>query len=358
MKTILFIVEDKKAPQYRYRVQNIIEALKDSKKLEAKYCLTSEVLTDETRLDGMDFLVLLRQTAKNRKLLKLIKKNKKNKVVLFDLDDLVFDYRDLPLVMWTTKGKNIFFWVGYFWGVRRIAKRVDGFVVTNEFLGEKIKRSFKKPCIVIPNSLNETQVGIADKCVNEKKEKNSDTRTKKFRIGYFSGSPTHERDLQMVEPELIKFLQKHDDVILEVVGYMKYSNQLRELIKQKKVRIKPLVGYRELEREMAEVEVNIAPLVINDFTNCKSELKFFEAAVVETTTIASPSYTFEKCITDGENGFLTRPGEWFEKLEYLYQNPKKNREIAKRARRYAMEHYYGKEFLRQVEEAYDYFLSD
>ena len=57
-------------------------------------------------------------------------------------------------------------------------------------------------------------------------------------------------------------------------------------------------------------------------------------------------------------GSLARPGEWFEKLEYLYQNPKKNREIAKRARRYAMEHYYGKEFLRQVEEAYDYFLSD
>ena len=106
---------------------------------------------------------------------------------------------------------------------------------------------------------------------------------------------------------------------------------------------------------MAEVDVNIAPLVLNDFTNCKSELKFFEAAAVETTTIASPSYTFKRAIKDGENGFLAQPGEWYEKLEYLYKHPEENKKIAKRARKYALKHYYGKEFLKEVEAAYDYF---
>ena len=106
---------------------------------------------------------------------------------------------------------------------------------------------------------------------------------------------------------------------------------------------------------MSKVDVNIAPLVINDFTNCKSELKFFEAAVVETTTIASPNYSFKKAITDGENGFLAKPGEWYDKLEYLYSHPKENRKVALKAKEYALKHYYGEKFLKEVEEAYDYF---
>ena len=93
----------------------------------------------------------------------------------------------------------------------------------------------------------------------------------------------------------------------------------------------------------------------NDFTNCKSELKFFEAGLVETTTIASPTCTFKKAIIDGENGFLAEADEWYDKLEYLHNHPKKNKEIAEAAREYALKHYTGKEFLKEVEGAYDYF---
>ena len=105
----------------------------------------------------------------------------------------------------------------------------------------------------------------------------------------------------------------------------------------------------------SKVDVNIAPLVVSEFTNCKSELKFFEAAAVETTTIASPIYTFKKSIKNGENGFLAKPGEWYDKLEYLYNNPKENQKIAKKARKYALENYYGDKFLKTVEEAYELF---
>ena len=106
---------------------------------------------------------------------------------------------------------------------------------------------------------------------------------------------------------------------------------------------------------MSEVDVNIAPLVINDFTNCKSELKFFEAAVVETTTIASPTYAFKNAITDGKNGFLAKPGEWYEKINCLYLYPEINKKLAKDARKYVLENYYGKKFLKEVEEAYEFF---
>ena len=62
--------------------------------------------------------------------------------VLFDLDDLVFDYRDLRLLMKAIKARNVFYWIGYFWGIRRIAKRVDGFLTTNEFFSRYVKAKF------------------------------------------------------------------------------------------------------------------------------------------------------------------------------------------------------------------------
>ena len=136
---------------------------------------------------------------------------------------------------------------------------------------------------------------------------------------------------------------------------MEFDTRAKEFLENGQIEFVPPVDFRKLQRAMSEVDVNIAPLVINDFTNCKSELKFFEAAIVETTTIASPTYTFKNAITDGKNGFLAQPGEWYDKLEYLYKHPKENQKIAKVAKEYALKHYYGKEFLREVEEAYDFF---
>lgn len=347
VRNVTYIIENKKSAQVRYRVDNIMDALSMSKEWRGICCLSGDV--NKVDLDDVDILVIVRQTAKNNVVLNLIKEARgRGLKVLFDLDDLVFDYCDLKLVTSSVQEKNIFYWAGYFWGIRRIAKRVDGFLATNGFLAGKLKQSFGKPVKVVPNSLNKEQVDVSEKCLVNKKHDD-------FKVGYFSGSPTHVRDFRLIEPELIRFLNEHKDTELEVVGYMDFSDEMRSLIDAGRVKTRGIVDYLELQKLMAGVDVNIAPIVINDFTNCKSELKFFEAAAVETTTIASPTYTFKKAIKDGENGFLAQPGEWYDKLEYLYKHPEENKKIAKRAREYALEHYYGKEFLKEVEEAYDYF---
>ena len=348
MKQIVYLAEDKKSSQFRYRVENEIEALEESRKWEGEWCLKKEISGIDS--GEVDILVISRQTAKDGAVLKLIRRAHKSGVkVLFDLDDLIFDYKDLGLVVRSVGEKSWLYWIGYIWGIRRIAKKVDGFLCTNEFLAEKLKRSFKKPVKVIPNSLNQEQVEKSETIIKEKKT------NKNFTIGYFSGSPTHKKDFRVTEPELIKFMETYDDVTLKVVGDMKFSREMDKWIKRGRVKVSKKVDYLKLQELIAEVDVNIAPLVINDFTNCKSELKFFEAGVVETTTIASPNYTFARAIKDGKNGFLAQPGEWYDKLEYLYKHPEENQKIAKRAREYALRHYYGKEFLREVEEAYDYF---
>ncbi len=348
MKKVLYIVEDKRAPQFRYRVENLMEVLRDSDEWKVEYVLKSGL--DDLELETYSLIVIERQTAKDNLVLKLTKKAKRVGIkVLFDIDDLVFDYRDLKLVYSTVGEKNIFYWAGYFWGIRRIAKRVDGFLCTNDYLGRKLKKSFGKPYKVIPNSLNKKQVDSSEKIKNEKKSRGC------FLVGYFSGSPTHANDFRLIEPELIGFLKSHDDVTLKVIGDMSYSDEMKRMIDDGRVKAFAKVDYLKLLELIAKVDVNLAPLIVNDFTNCKSELKFFEAAVVETTTIASPTYVFKKAISDGENGFLARVGEWQNKLEYLYEHPEENRKIAKRAYEYVLKHYYGKEFSKEVEAAYNYF---
>ena len=363
MKKIIYITEDEKSAQFRYRVKNVAEAAKKSKKWKVEWINKNNFSDYDLTQDEIGIVIICRQTAKDGVMLDIIKKTKRNNIkVLFDLDDLIFDYRDLPLLMWSTNSKNVAYWVGYFWGIRRIAKRVDGFICTNDFLVEKLKRSFDKPVQVIPNSLNQEQVEVSEKWVEKlgklDKVKKSVQGDGKLVIGYFSGSPTHTKDFQLVEPELIRFLESHDDSVLKIVGDMKYSRRIQKMIDEGRVEIAKKTDYLRLQGRIAKVDVNIAPLVINDFTNCKSELKFFEAAVVETTTIASPTYTFKKAITDGKNGFLAQPGEWYDKLEYLYQHPEENRKVALAAKKYALKHYYGAEFLKEVESAYNYFVDE
>ncbi len=346
---VVYVFENENNNQYRYRYSNIEAAIRGSKKWVVVGFLTHELKMIEKYLEKVKIVVIVRQTGKKYGLIRMIRKMKKCGIkVLFDLDDLVFDYRDLGVLMESVQEKSRLYWMGYIWGIRRIAKKVDGFIATNDFLAKKLKKSFKKPCVVIPNSLNEEQLKVSEKCLREKEHDG-------FVIGYFSGSPTHLRDFKMVESELVKFLKKHDDVKFMMVGCMELSGQMKEMVKTGQVKVVGLVDYLKLQELMSKVDVNIAPLVINDFTNSKSELKFFEAAAVETTTIASPTYTFSRAISDGKDGLLAKFGEWYEKIDYLYNNPAINQKMAKSARNYVLENYYGKNFIKQVEEAYELF---
>ena len=346
-KSVLYVLENEESPSRRYRVRNVIDALEGNNKYVVHSCNKPEL--NDLDFDGLQLLVIERQTSKDGAIVRIIKKAQESGVkVLFDLDDLVFDYRDLGLIRRSVQEKNLLYWAGYIWGIRRIAKIVDGFICTNGFLAGKLKRSFGRPVKVIRNSLNTKQVEVSEKCLPKKKHDG-------FVVGYFSGSPTHARDFAMVAPELVRFLEKYGGAKLRVVGYMDFSGRMRKLIEVGRVEVVEPVDYLKLQELIAEVDVNIAPLIVNDFTNCKSELKFFEAGAVETTTIASPTYAFRNAIVDGGNGFLAEPGEWYDKLEYLYQNPEENREIALAAKKYALKHYYGKDFLKEVEEAYEYF---
>ena len=74
--------------------------------------------------------------------------------------------------------------------------------------------------------------------------------------------------------------------------------------------LQPLMN---LPTEMARFDINLAPLEVgNSFCEAKSELKFFDAALVDVPTVASPTGPFRRAIDRGRTGFLATSGDdWY-----------------------------------------------
>jgi hypothetical protein len=73
---------------------------------------------------------------------------------------------------------------------------------------------------------------------------------------------------------------------------------------------------QDLPDELARFDINLAPLEVdNPFCEAKSELKYFEAALVNVCTIVSPTGPFRRSVKDGETGFLAAtPQDWYRRL--------------------------------------------
>jgi len=236
--------------------------------------------------------------------------------VLFDCDDYVFDPAVVPEIveavnqtvvpdrdaMWT----NWFGWTGRY---RATLDMCDGLIVTNEFLADRATRCLDLPIYLIPNFMGDEQVEYSQSLVQAKRDSGY-KRDDCFHIGYFSGTPSHDRDFALVTEALREVLQACPQTRLRIVGFLDVTNTCLAGLADR-IEFTPLVDYMELQRLIAHTELNIAPLQETVFTNCKSELKYFDAGIVEVPTIASPTYAMSKAITNEANGIICSTGDWY-----------------------------------------------
>jgi len=96
------------------------------------------------------------------------------------------------------------------------------------------------------------------------------------------------------------------------------------------------------------------PLEIgNPFCEARSELKFFEAAIMKVPTIAAATQTYRGAIEDGVTGFLAENElEWTEKLGRLIEDENLRCAMGERAREKTLKDYTNKNS--HNEEYYNY----
>ena len=117
-----------------------------------------------------------------------------------------------------------------------------------------------------------------------------------IRIGYAGGTRTHQRDFALAveaisavllaRPNCRLVLFEMPDKTARLIDVEEYP-ALAPVLHQ--IEWRPLQPLCDLPAEMARFDINLAPLEYgNPFCEAKSELKFFEAALVDVPTIASP----------------------------------------------------------------------
>ncbi len=299
----------------------------------------------ESFIDRADALVICR-TKYDSVVATMIARGKARGIpVLFDIDDLVFDPEYVHLIMdalalpsGAQKGWNSWFaYVGRLGATLRLCDRV---IVTNQYLADRV--SAMLPALqtrIVPNFLNRGQQEASQKIWSLKCRSRfaSDGRVN---IGYFSGTPTHARDFAIAAPALARLLEQDRRLTLRAVGFLEPKGPLAK--HKDRIEFYPLQDFLNLQRLIGEVEISIAPLQDNAFTNAKSELKYFEAGVVGTVSVASPTFAFRAAIRDGENGFLSCGNEWEKKLSEAissFRDPSRYVRMLEQAYKHATEAY-------------------
>ncbi len=338
-RNVIYLKDTFDSSTFRYRTYNVMQAMRESGQYHVTCFLIDELTCLAKYVDKINLVILQRckWSFDLENYIHLFKSKKIN--VIFDMDDLIYDPKYVPEYLnncgyFTENYMNIHFAMAVRFQIA--AKMCDAFFVTTERLKERMEEDFQKKAFVHPNFLNREQEEIANEILQYKEEKKD---SKKFVIGYFSGSNSHARDLEIVESALVQLISKYDNIYLQIVGYMNLSSELQRLKDDGKIIISPFVTYQELEYLIASVDINIIPLQKNVFNECKSELKYFEASIVNTITVACNNEVYSNLIQDGVNGFLASELEWFEKLEYIYLNYENLKDIIKKAREYCLEKY-------------------
>jgi glycosyltransferase involved in cell wall biosynthesis len=316
---VAYVYENPDTSTFRYRVFNMIEALgaEPGRRISASWFTRADLDCSLDFVDRADVLVICRTRYDNMIGRLVARARARGLRVLFDVDDLIFDSNYAHLIADTLDLRLLSTadWDGWFAYIARLGATLrlcDGAITTNSMLADCIVdyAPWMEPSIV-PNFLNRAQMEVSRR-IYERKRCAHFRRDRRIHVGYFSGSPTHNKDFRIVASALVNLLERDPRLTLRVVGFLDPTGELMRY--RKRVETYPLQDFINLQRLQAEVEFNIAPLQNNIFTNCKSELKYFEAAIVGSVTIASPTPIFVRAIADGESGFLAGAHDWENKI--------------------------------------------
>jgi len=268
-----------------------------------------------------------------KKLIKNIKKQKKE--IIFDSDDLVYDPKYLVRMDYFQKLSV---------AEKELYKKGIGAEIINDpyvknctttvnYLAEKLRQKGKE-VIIVPNKLSNQEVSLAEEILKKEKKKDGF-----LRLGYFSGTLSHNKDFATITQPLIKMLKRYPKVKLVLAGPLDINNQLNKY--KSRIEILPFVSRNKYYKNIRQVDINLAPLEIgNPFCESKSAIKFIEAGILNIPTVAVRNQTFSETIKDGADGFLANnPEEWLEKINRLIENENLRHHMGRKAREKVLEKY-------------------
>jgi len=254
-------------------------------------------------------------------------------IVVFSVDDLIFDptLRDRIPAIKILPPSDAELWME---GVQRYQVMTQ---VCPVFIGSTpalvaAADKLGLHSFLVPNTLGAEVALLSQAALNASRHARAERqRSGVCRIGYLSGSLTHDHDWAVVEPAVGRILERHANVELWLVGPLKLSGTIDPRHPRlKRLGFRP---YQELPRLMTELDLVLAPLEPDlEFSEAKSAVKWLESSAVGLPMVASPTEPFRAVIEDGITGLLANPDEWEAKLEALVTDPDLRHNVGRAAR--------------------------
>jgi glycosyltransferase involved in cell wall biosynthesis len=248
--------------------------------------------------------------------------------LIFDTDDLVFEPELIHhfAVFDGWPESELMLEVAKLDRYRRTLDVCDAATVTTAPLREHALRH-TEDVDVLPNAVSEEMVRLADAALSRRAGADGAVVT----IGYLSGTRTHNRDFLEAADAVLWALDTYPHVRFQAVGKLELDERFDAF--SERVERMPLRPWQALPALLRGIDINLAPLErANPVTECKSCVKYLEAALVRVPTVASPRPDFVRVIDNGRNGLLAdSPDEWRAALGRLIESSSERREVGERA---------------------------
>ncbi len=252
--------------------------------------------------------------------------------VVFETDDLVFEPALIDSIAFldtlSVEAANRFRQDLH--GQAKIFAHSDFVLVTTDYLAQAAARH-GKPVFVQRNACSAAMIQTAE-AAHQSRQSAARDSSAPIVIGYFSGTGSHNRDFLVATPALLEIMARYPQVWLHVSGHLDLDSRFYAF--RERIRRAPFVAWQELSHLVAQVDINLAPLELdNPFCQAKSEIKYSEAALVGVPTIASPTEAFTYAIESGVNGLLAADdAEWLAALTQLVEDEAERTRLGEAAR--------------------------
>lgn len=259
--------------------------------------------------------------------------------ILFDVDDLMIDptvSRPDVIDAIRSLGLDPAAVADLYAGIRRTMLLADACLAPTAPLAAAMEAA-GRPAFVVENGFDDETLCRSRQALLARRAGPADGLV---RIGYAAGSRTHQRDFAAAAPAIAAVLHDRPECRLVLFrrpgrdGPLLDVEEFPELTGvADRIEWREAVPLARLPDELARFDINIAPLEVgNVFCEAKSELKYFEAALVGVPTVASPTVPFRTAIRDGETGLLaTDTADWRRQLARLVDDPDLRRRLGQGA---------------------------
>ena len=178
-------------------------------------------------------------------------------------------------------------------------------------LKELAQQHTSSPVYIWRNAVDsETLTALQVSSFNAEKRENSN----KIVIGYMSGSKAHEADFLMAKDGVQQLLKNNKNIEFKVLGH---SDLVKKLLKRfpNQVSATEYSDYFTYISGYSKLDLNIIPLVPDDFNDCKSAIRMMEAALMGVPTVVTNIGDYDSIGIEGQTAyFVSEHDSWHDKI--------------------------------------------